>query len=59
MDVDGLVLHQRAVPLLRVLARRVEEEPRGDGLADLGEVAARGHHVQLVPAGVIGRGGGG
>ena len=50
MDVHRLPLHNRAVPLLRVLFRGGHEKPAGDGLAHHFQVfGPRGHHLQLVP----------
>mmetsp|Transcript_17127 Transcript_17127/g.28163 ORF Transcript_17127/g.28163 Transcript_17127/m.28163 type:complete len:206 (-) Transcript_17127:3192-3809(-) len=49
MDVDGLALHQSAVPLLRVLLGCMRKEATADGLADLVEVLPRRYNVQLIP----------
>mmetsp|Transcript_26110 Transcript_26110/g.77449 ORF Transcript_26110/g.77449 Transcript_26110/m.77449 type:complete len:211 (-) Transcript_26110:2072-2704(-) len=48
MDVDWLVLHHRLIALLRVLARRVEKEARGDGLAYPHVCAPSCHQLQFV-----------
>ena len=56
MDEHRLVLHDRAVTLLGVLASGVEEEAGADGLPDLDEVAAGRHDVELVPEGGRGMG---
>lgn len=49
VDVDHLLVDERAVSLLRILFGRVPEEATADGFLDAHRCFATRHHVQFMP----------